>query len=344
MSNTQTNELVQIVEQTGLEKQTSDNILSSFTPFLEQANEWKSKAEALVVTSEEQVKEMKEARIARLELKKIRVEANKIREQLKRDSILYGKAVQGAYSVIEFLIKPIEEHLEQQEKFVEIQEANRKEALKQLRTPEVEALQEFIPYGLDLGEMTEEDYSKLINGAKAQKKTKEDAEKKAEEERRAKEKAEREEQERIREENERLKAEAEERERLAKIEEEKRAKERAKEEARLAKEKADQDEALRKEREAKDKAQEELRAKEKAERKAKAEAEAKARKEAEDKAKAEQARLAAPDKVKLKELAVVINQIELPSLQTKGGESIIKNVRTLLNKTSNYVQEQADKL
>lgn len=330
---TKNNELIKVVEESSLEKQTKDNILSKFTPFFDQASEWKEKAEALVVTDESQVEEMKEARLARLALKNIRVEADKTRKALKEDSLRYGKAVQGVYNVIEYLIKPIEQHLEQQEKFVEIQEASRKEALKQLRIPEVEVFQEFIPYGLDLGEMSEEDYTKLINGAKAQKKAKEDAEKKAEQERIAKEKAEAEERERIRIDNERLRKEAEEREREAKIEAEKRAKEleaqRKKEEA----EKSAHEEQLRKEREAKEKIEAELKAKKEAEEKAIAE-----QKEADKKARL------APDKTKLKELAVMINQIELPSLKNPEGESIIKNVRTLLNKTSNYIQEQADKL
>lgn len=327
------NQLLAVIQDSGIEEKTSNNILEKFTPLFEQASEWKAKAESLVVTSADQKKEMAEARVARIELKKLRVESDKIRKALKEDSIRYGKAVQGVYNVIEYLIKPIEEHLLQQERFVEIQEANRIEALRQVRNAEAERYQDFLPYGLDLGPMSEEDYSRLIEGAKMQQQAKIEAEKKAEEERIARAEAEKEERKRIAAENLRLKKEAEERERKAKIEAEKRAKEEAARLKKEAEEKKKQEEKLRKEREERERIQAELKAKE--------EAEAKAKKEAEE--REWQARMA-PDKAKLKALAVLINQIELPTLQTKEGEKIIGNIRGLLNKVSNYAQEQADKL
>jgi hypothetical protein len=204
------NELIKVVETSGLETQTASSLKERFLPFFEQAQEWRRKAGLLIVTDESQVKEMKLAREARLELKKIRVEADKTRKALKEDSLRYGKAVQGVYNVIEYLISPIEKHLEEQEKFVEIREQNRKEAVRQLRESELESYMEFVPYGMDLGGMSDEDYSKLLNGAKIQLQAKIDAEKKEEEDRLLKEKADAEERARIKKENEEL------RERIAK--------------------------------------------------------------------------------------------------------------------------------
>jgi hypothetical protein len=204
-----TNELVKVVETSGVEPQTATTLKESFLPFFEQAEEWKRKAEALVVTDATQVHDMKMARTARLALKEIRVNADKKRKELKEDSLRYGKAVQGVYNVIEFLIAPIEKHLQEQEDFVAIAEAKRKAELKASREMEIQPFAEFVALGLNFGEMTDEDYAKTLNGAKLQLQAKIEAEQKSEAEKIAKEKAEAEERERIRIENERLKAEAE---------------------------------------------------------------------------------------------------------------------------------------
>ena len=117
----QNNELVRVINESGVEQSTALTLQSSFLPFFEQAEQWKIKAESLVVTDASQTREMKMAREARLALKDIRVSADKTRKALKEDSLRYGKAVQGVYNVIDYLIAPIEKHLEEQEKFPEIQ-------------------------------------------------------------------------------------------------------------------------------------------------------------------------------------------------------------------------------
>ena len=198
-----TNELVQVIEGSGLEVATANYIKEQFIPFFDKAIEWRQKAEALVVTDISQTREMKMAREARLALKEIRVSADKTRKQLKEDSLRYGKAVQGVYNLIEYLIAPIEKHLQEQEDFVVIQEVKRKAEIKASREVELQPFAEFVPFGLNLGEMSEEDYVKTLNGAKLQLQAKIEAEQKAEAERIAREKAEAEERERIRIENER---------------------------------------------------------------------------------------------------------------------------------------------
>ncbi len=201
----QTNELIRVVEESGLESQTSSYLKEKFLPFFEQAQKWKQQAETLVVTDVSQQKEMMLAREARLALRDIRLQADKTRKALKEDSLRYGKAVQGVYNVIEYLVVPIEKYLEEQEKFEEIQEQKIKAALKAKRDEEIQMYSEFIPFGLDLGEMSEENYNKLISGAKLQYEAQIEAEKRAQEERLV----EAEERERVRIENERLRKEME---------------------------------------------------------------------------------------------------------------------------------------
>lgn len=201
----QNSELEIVVTESGVTKETSTILMDNFLPMFEKAKEWKAKAESLVVTDVSQIREMQEARIARLALRDIRIQADKTRKALKEESLRYGKAVQGVYNVIEYLITPIEKHLEEQEKFAEVQRAKEIALLKEEREKEVSELQEFIPYGLNLGEMESDQYSNLISGAKTLKSAKIEAEATAEADRIAKEKADAEERERIRKENEELK-------------------------------------------------------------------------------------------------------------------------------------------
>lgn len=228
------------------------------------------------------------ARQARLALKDIRVNADKTRKALKEDSLRYGKAVQGVYNVIEFLITPIEKHLEGQEKFAEIQEANRKAALKKEREIEVTPWQEFMPYGLDFGNMTDSDYNNLLNGAKLQQASKIEAEQKAEAERVEREKQEAAEREAMRIENERLKAEREAREKEV--------------EAEILKAEAARIEAEKQakaERESREKLEAEMKAKAAAEQAAKQQAEEAAAAELKAKQQAEETAAKAPKKQKL---------------------------------------------
>ena len=203
--------------------------------------------------------------------------------------------------------------------------------------------------------MSDETFEIFLAGIEKVYNDKIEAEKKAEEERIAKEKAEAEERERIRIENERLKAEAEAKEKQlteerAKAEAERKAieeaakKEREESERKL---KAEQDAA----RVAAEKAAAE-KAKLEAEIKAKAEAEEKARKEAEAKVIAEQkAKEAAekkaknaPDKTKLIELAVQIDGLNMPEIKGEEAQKILFDVKTLLSKVSIFIREKSNNL
>lgn len=341
MEATQTNKIVEVIEQNGLELQTSNYIKEKFLPFFEQAEEWKRKAEALVVTDASQTHEMKMARTARLALKEIRVNADKTRKELKEDSLRYGKAVQGVYNVIEYLVVPIEKHLQEQEDFIAIAEAKRKSELKAIREMELHPYAEFVPFGLNFGEMSEEDYNKTLNGAKLQLQAKIEAEQKAEEERILKEKAQEQERERVRIENERLKAEAEAKEKQLAEERTKAKAEREALEEKARKEKAVTDAKLKAEREEKEKLQAELKAKSEAEAKAIREAEAK--REAELKAKQEEGK-SATDKDKLNDFAKMINDIAFPEVKSEDAKLILENTKELLTRVSNYIKTQSNKL
>jgi len=320
--------LALIVEETGLEKETANAIIARFSQYMERIGEWEEKATALVVTNVTQVEEMKQAREARLILKNIRVEADRVRKELKEDSLRYGKAVQRVYNEIEYRITPIEEHLLNQEKFAEYAERDRMNALRAMRQDELRPYQEYVPLSLDLATLSDEEYVKFCGMVQAQ--HAENLRHIAEMEQKRKEAEE---------------AAEKERERLAKenaalIEKQKKIMAAQREAARIADEKLAEErriaaKELAKEREAarieREKA-EALRRQEEA-RVAQQKAEEAARKRAEARA------LRAPDLSKLLDLATTLDSIIIPSMKSTEMQQVADNARLLLNKTAAYIRQ-----
>jgi hypothetical protein len=180
----------------------------------------------------------KKAREWRLTIKNIRVDCEKVRKNLKEESLRKGRAIDGMANVIKYLIAPIEEHLDNQEKFVERQEQQRIEALRQKRVSELWQYQVDGNNFPNLGAMPEEQYTLLLSGVKTQFENAVAAAKKAEADRIERERLKAEEDERIRKENEARRIENEKLQKKLAIEKEKTEKERIKreeeEEKRLA--------------------------------------------------------------------------------------------------------------
>lgn len=320
-------QLASVVRETAVDGEIQQMLLARFVPFLEQAAEWKEKAESLVVTDISQTREMKMAREARLALREIRLAADKARKELKEDSLRYGKAVQGVYNVIEAAISPIEKHLEEQEKFKELYELKQREALRVQREYMAKDYREYIVSNINLGEITEEDFGRMLAGAKLQKQADEQAAIEAEQKRQAQIKAEAEERERLRIENEKLKAEAEERERERKAELDRLAIEQNK--ANLAAEKA------RKEAEEKAAAERKERERLEIELKARAETEAKAENERQAAIEAE---LNKGDKDKLADLVADLERLKTKyEFKAQKNKLLYEAVAGLLTKIISFI-------
>lgn len=349
------NQLVKVVNESGLDKTKAQVLLDNFSSYFELASDWEKKANSLVITDVSQKAEMKMAREGRLFLREKRIAIEKTRKTLKENSLREGQTIDAIAKILTNLITPIEQDLESKEKYAEVKEAERKAELKKEREIEVSAYSEFVPEGLDFGSMDDANYQKILSGAKLQKQAKIEADAKAEAERIAKIKAEEEERKRTQEENARLKAEADAKEKAlaeerAKAEaarkeaEEKARKEREIAEAKL---KAEREKArIEAEKAAAEKAklEAELKAKAEAERRAIMDAQAKA--EAEKKAKEEAERKAAnaPDKEKLIAVANQISSIQFPDFSGEDGKKIISDVKTLLNKVVVFIKDKTDKM
>jgi hypothetical protein len=212
-------ELEVIVETSQLSPEENNQLRTSFMPFFDQANDWIKKANKIVVTDTIQKDQMALARNARLKLKEIRVNVEKNRKELKESIVRKGKAIDGMANILKFLIEPVEEYLQEQEDFAEVQEAKRKDAL------ESERREILAPFGKDISfynlrDMTQEAFDGLVEIIKNSIKVEEEAQKKADKERAAQEKKDKEEREAQQKENDRLRKEAQKRDEELRIERE----------------------------------------------------------------------------------------------------------------------------
>jgi len=309
-------QLTTVLSDAGLDQNSNAAILEKFAAFDAQASEWMAKAKTLVVTGADQKDEIKQAREARLALRKIRTEADKTRKELKAESLRYGKAVQGVYNFLEYKIKPIEDHLQSQEDFAKIAEQKRVDALRAERELLVNDLREFVGYGDDFGAMSQIAFDAVLASAKQQRadqlKHKEEAKKKHEAEvlRQA------EDQRKMRAENERLRSEAQAREAALKVERDLVA----------AEQKAAAD-AARIEREAAEIARRKIANELAAAKRAQAEQDAKVAALAKAKAEQERKANAAPDKAKLRAFLAGLSCGGDPSLNSVDATEILNDFR-----------------
>lgn len=331
------------------------NIETGFREAFAQAEKWRVQALAINVTSADQKTEMKLARTIRLELKNIRVSAEKTRKTLKEDALRMGKAIDGVNNLLLAAIVPLEKHLEEQEQYGErLAEAERQATLAR-RTAE---LAPYLTEGQQvpaLDVMSAEQFANYITDAKLLHEAKIEQARKAEAERIAAEQAAAAERERQRIELERLRKEAVEREAAAKAERE--AAEKAQREA-AAKAKAERDAleaAAKAEREA---AEREL-ARIKAEAAAAAERDRKERAKlesgiaAQKAAEAAQAAAAlaaekkaarAPDKQKALTFAATVRTLKTPEASTTEGKAVMAEIAQKVENFAKWIEAQASNL
>lgn len=326
------NSLIKVINETGVELDTAEMIQRKFSEFYEQAEKLKKEALGIKVTDISQKELMKKAREIRLEVKDVRVQADKVRKHLKEDSNLYGKAVQASYNFIGLeLCQPTEEYLELQEKFAEVQAAKEKAELKAAREKECQEFSEFMPPDMDLSNMPKDSYDIFLSGLKSKKAEKIEADKKAEQERLEQERLAKEKAEKERIANEKIKADKE------KAEKELKAKqaELEKQKAKAAADKKKADEALAKANAEKE-ALERKAEKERQERLAKEQAEkARLAKIEQEKAEAERKAAEAPDLEKIsvfaQKILLLVEEAKNIKLSTKSADDILNAMVKNLN-------------
>ena len=116
------NPVVVAIDAENLEPETSLSLRNNFAPFFERTQEWRDKANAIVVTDATDKESMLRARALRLEIREVRVNTENTRKRLKEDSLRKGKIIDKVAGIIKDALEPIEEQLQSQEDFAKIQE------------------------------------------------------------------------------------------------------------------------------------------------------------------------------------------------------------------------------
>ena len=353
------NEVAEIAKNVSVEKR--NEVQTVLNHVFNGVAKMREQLDGVTVTDANDKVNMKLANTIRLGVRQVRLEAEKtfdakradVQQQMlsyKTEDSLWLKAKQ----TMQILTKEIEENARWKEETKERFEAEQKELKMQQRMLKVAKV---APEMLrsEFENMSDETFEIFLAGIEKSFNDKIEAEKKAEEERLAKEKAEAEAREKMRIENERLKAEAEAKEKQLADERAKAEAERKKIEEAAKKEREEADRKLKAEQEAsriaaekakaeKDKLEAELRAKAEADEKAKKEAEAKEIAEQKAKEAAEKKAKNAPDKTKLIELAAQIDSLNLPEIKGEEAQKILSDVKTLLSKVSVFIREKSSGL
>ena len=334
----------------GLELAAKNSLELAFSGFFATAAEWKEKAEIIT--------DPKEARTARLEMKSLRIAVEKKHKEMKADSLLFGRAVDGAKNIFLALATPIERQLDDIEKAEERRIAQEIEDLRQLRADLLEPLGVFY-HGANLGTLTEEQWVEFFQQSKDVFDLRQARELKAREEAEAAAKKEAEEREAQRLENIRLREEAEKaaadlaaeraeqakRDAIAKAERdasEAKAREevrKANEAAELARQKAAAE--LAKEQAAKAKLEAEARALRESESKRIADEKAAAEAKAKADATAAKKAAAAPDKAKLMEFATKVRALVVPLANSESGREVAAEINQKVENFAKWIETQA---
>jgi len=340
------NSLEKIVSNSGLDKSKSDYLLEKFADCTAVAESWALRAKEIVVTDESQVELMKQASEGRKLLKTKRVEIEKTRKDLKAASLAEGRAIDDIAKALTALIEPTEQYLQLQEDFKKIKEQQRIVALREQRMNEIVTFittDDLVGMG-DLGAMSESQYGMLFTGIKVAYENRVAAEKKEREDAIAKEEQDKKEREAQRIENERLKKEADEREKQfaaeRKAAQEKADKERAELEAKAKEEREKAAAEAKKQKEIQDK-----KLKEEREAREKVEAELKAKREQEQKEIEDAEKLAsAGDKEKIKDLIKRLHEFNLPEVKSKKAKAIVTATQIKITELIDNITQSSSKL
>lgn len=260
----------------------------------------------------------KAARGMRLSLVKVRTATDKTRKELKEESLLRGKAIDGMAALITLKCRESEARLEQIEKAEERRLAAEKEELRQKRLSELEQFTDN-PLLYSVADMSENEFAELLEAQKLAKQARLEAERVAAEAEEKRREAERLAEIRRQEEEKRERARLE-----AEIAEQRKQKEAAEAQAR----------AERAEREAAEKKQRELQDKIEAQARAETQRLA-AEKEAQRKA------ATAPDREKLVALAAGIRSTAIPDF---AHQKLSKEIKDQLENLAQWIESQAEKL
>ena len=326
-----------LVTPDNVEKSAAVALKDNFQEHFKEAEALRLRAADLAFDEGDPLPGMREARALRLELRAVRVAAEKTRKSMKEESLRTGKAIDGLYNLLAYAIVPLEESLAEKEAFAVRQREQQRAELRAGRDKQLAGL----PYPgegtIDLADLDALVFDQLLQDAKdladMRRKREEEAElariaekKRLQEEREAKRLAEEAEQKRVLEESKAREAAlaaklAEEQKQRAEIEAQQKAAA-----AKAAKERA------------------ELEAEAKALRDAAAAKAAKEREAELERVAAEKRAATAPDREKLSAFVVDVRALRVPRVSTKKAAAVSDEITAKVEAFAKWIESQIDTL
>lgn len=372
--------LVTRLEELEIPGKEAKTLLDAFGELYIDARKLTVESKGIVVTSEDQVEEMAQAKEIRIKLMKVRTEAEKIKKAIKEPYLRGAQGAQDIFNDIKGITKPEEDRLKEQENFAKLAEAKR---VADRHTKRIEKLSLYVAdvSVYQLSEMDDTTFEGLVADCKAVADAKKEREDQAEKELKQQKirievlnsrKLElapykdfttsstpeittettdiefdkilsglKEERTKYLEEQEKLRKD---KEKLEKEAEEKRVVDAKAEKVRLDKEaevKAENDEKIRVANKAKEEAENKLKkAKELEETKLLEE-----KQEADRKTRLEEEearkKLLAPDKDKLIQLATTVDMIKFPAVESADAGKVVREANQMLDEVSKFIREKA---
>lgn len=162
------NQLVK-AEDFGIEEKQERELLAGLPQIKKERDVLEEQYSKVILLDVECPDSWKKARELRLLIQKNRTQGINAWHKNAKDYFLKGGQFVDAIKRKESAINErMESQLMEIEKFEEIQRKRKIDELNQKRIQEIEPYSEFVPFGVNLGEMDNEDYTKLFNGAKMQ--------------------------------------------------------------------------------------------------------------------------------------------------------------------------------
>lgn len=168
-------DISEAITTTTLPEEKKQQIATQLGAFFKRATDWEKMIDAIIIEDHAQVDKMEIAKRLRLNLKDCRIELRDL-IKLKRDEVqarmandtMEDKLLLKAFQMAEIVFKNLETKAEEKENFGARYLATERENLRLTREAECKPYEEYMPSGLNLGNMSEEYYLKTLKGARLQ--------------------------------------------------------------------------------------------------------------------------------------------------------------------------------
>ena len=171
-------------EEYGIEAKKASELTGNLPQIKSERDILSQRYEEVVKMDIENPETAKIARELRLKIRDNRTKGIDVWHKTTKDFFLKGGQFVDAIKRVEIAVNQrMEENLESIEKYFENKEKERKAKLNEERLSILEPYSEFVPFGINFGEISEEEFTKILNGSKLQFDAKLEEERKVEEER-----------------------------------------------------------------------------------------------------------------------------------------------------------------